>query len=220
MAYPDCSCRYHSWPSIERPIPVPSNTSQRPLILASTSRYRRELLSRISQSFEVMSPDVDETVLPGETPAQTAIRLALAKARAISKAHPEALVIGSDQTATLDGVLSIGKPGDHARARAQLAAASGRCVTFNTAVALICQADGFERVELVPTMVRFRQLDAHQIETYLTREPAYDCAGAAKCEGLGIALLEAIEGSDQTALIGLPLIALTGLLASAGAPVL
>jgi len=199
---------------------VPSNTPPRPLILASTSRYRRELLSRIIQSFEVISPDVDEAVLPGETPAQTAIRLALAKARAISTAHPEALVIGSDQTATLDGELSIGKPGNHERARAQLMAASGRCVTFNTAVALLCQASGFEMVELVPTMVRFRKLDEAQIEAYLTREPAYDCAGAAKCEGLGIALLEAIEGSDQTALIGLPLIALTSLLSRAGSPVL
>lgn len=199
---------------------MPSNTPPRPLILASTSRYRRELLSRIIQSFEVISPDVDEAVLPGETPAQTAIRLALAKARAISTAHPEALVIGSDQTATLDGELSIGKPGNHERARAQLMAASGRCVTFNTAVALLCQASGFEMVELVPTMVRFRKLDEAQIEAYLTREPAYDCAGAAKCEGLGIALLEAIEGSDQTALIGLPLIALTSLLSRAGSPVL
>jgi septum formation protein len=192
----------------------------RPLILASTSRYRRELLSRISQSFEVISPDVDEAVLPGEQPAQTAVRLALAKARAIAKNHPEALVIGSDQTATLDGITCIGKPGNHARAREQLLAASGRSVTFNTAVALLCLADGFEKVNLVPTLVRFRRLNEPQIESYLAREPAYDCAGAAKCEGLGIALLESIEGSDPTALIGLPLIALTGLLASAGAPVL
>jgi septum formation protein len=192
----------------------------RPLILASTSRYRRELLSRISQSFEVISPDVDEAVLPGEQPAQTAVRLALAKARAIAKDHPEALVIGSDQTATLDGITCIGKPGNHARAREQLLAASGRSVTFNTAVALLCLADGFEKVNLVPTLVRFRRLNEPQIESYLAREPAYDCAGAAKCEGLGIALLESIEGSDPTALIGLPLIALTGLLASAGAPVL
>ncbi|MEK9777193.1 MAG: Maf family protein, partial [Quisquiliibacterium sp.] len=134
--------------------------------------------------------------------------------------RPQALVIGSDQTATLDGVLTIGKPGDHERAVAQLLAASGRTMTFNTAVALVCADSGFKKVKLVPTQVRFRKLDRTQIDAYLRREPAYDCAGAAKCEGLGIALLEEVDTIDQTALIGLPLITLTSMLAAAGAPVL
>ncbi len=190
------------------------------LILASTSRYRRELLARIAPQFEIIAPQVDEHVQAGETPAQTAKRLALEKARAVARLHPAAIVIGSDQTASLDGVTSIGKPGNHENARAQLLAASGRSVTFNTAVAVICSEQKIELVQLVPTVVRFRSLTEPMIEAYLAREPAYDCAGAAKCEGLGIALIAAIESPDQTALIGLPLIAVTSMLQECGHSVL
>jgi septum formation protein len=190
------------------------------LILASTSRYRCELLARIAPQFEIIAPQVDEHVQAGETPAQTAKRLALEKARAVARLHPAAIVIGSDQTASLDGVTSIGKPGNHENARAQLLAASGRSVTFNTAVAVICSEQKIELVQLVPTVVRFRSLTEPMIEAYLAREPAYDCAGAAKCEGLGIALIAAIESPDQTALIGLPLIAVTSMLQECGHSVL
>jgi len=190
------------------------------LVLASTSRYRRELLARLGLEFEVIAPQVEEAALPGETPAATAARLALAKARAVAALRSDALVIGSDQTATIDGLAAIGKPGDHERARAQLRAASGRTLTFHTAIAVVGAARGFERSAIVDTRVRFRRLDDARIEAYLAREPAYDCAGAAKSEGLGIALIEAIEGPDPTALVGLPLIALTDCLEAAGCPVL
>lgn len=186
------------------------------LVLASTSRYRRELLARLVERFDIEAPGVDEAPLPGETPVDAAVRLALAKARAVSRRRPDALVIGSDQTATLDDVGIIGKPGDHARAKAQLRAASGRTMVFHTALSVVCPARGFERTEVVDTRVRFRRLDDATIEAYLAREPAYDCAGSAKSEGLGIALIEAIDGPDPTALVGLPLIALTALLAAAG----
>jgi len=190
------------------------------MVLASTSRYRRELLARLVERFDIEAPGVDEAPLPHETPAAAAIRLALAKALAVSRRRPEALVIGSDQTATLDDVGIIGKPGDHARAKAQLRAASGRTMLFHTALSVVCPARGFERTEVVDTRVRFRRLDDAMIDAYLAREPAYDCAGSAKSEGLGIALLESIDGPDPTALVGLPLIALTALLEAAGIRVL
>lgn len=187
----------------------------RPLILGSTSRYRRELLERLRQPFAVHSPDVDETPLPQEAPAPLAMRLALAKARAVAKAHPEAVVIGSDQVADLDGE-PLGKPGNHARAVAQLKKMRGKTVIFQTAVAVVCQASGFEKASLAQVRVRFRELSDEAIENYLQAEQPYDCAGSAKSEGLGIALLDAIDSDDPTALIGLPLIRTCRLLEAAG----
>ncbi len=175
------------------------------LILASTSRYRQELLARLRIAFSVQAPDVDEAPLPGEAPAALAQRLALHKARAVAQRHPDALVIGSDQVAELDGQ-AIGKPGTHERALAQLRAMSGRSVTFHTAVAVLRLAAGYEAQALVPVTVRVRPLTEVEIEHYLRTEQPYDCAGSAKAETLGIALLEAIESDDPTALVGLPLI--------------
>ena len=186
-----------------------------PLILGSTSRYRRELLERLRLPFEVHAPDVDETPRPGETPAALAQRLALAKAQAVSAAHPDAVVIGSDQVADLDGE-PIGKPGTHDRAVAQLRAMRGRSVVFQTAVAVVRASTGYTGSALVPVTVRFRDLSDAEIEHYLRTEQPYDCAGSAKCETLGIALLDAIESDDPTALIGLPLIRTSALLRAAG----
>jgi len=186
-----------------------------PLILASTSRYRRELLERLHLPFTVQAPHTDETPRPGEGPAALALRLALAKAQAVAELHPQAWVIGSDQVADLHGE-PIGKPGDIARAAAQLARLSGQTVIFQTGLALVRAEDGRQHGLLVPVRVRFRTLSAAAIARYLALEPAVDCAGSAKSEGLGIALLEAIESDDPTALIGLPLIALTRLLREAG----
>jgi septum formation protein len=183
------------------------------LILGSTSRYRRELLERLRLPFSVVSPQVDETPHAAEAPAALAERLALAKAQAVAALHPAAFVIGSDQVADLDGQ-PVGKPGTHERAVQQLTAMSGRTVVFQTAVAVV--APGFARVERVPVKVRFRTLQASEIEHYLRLEQPYDCAGSAKSEGLGISLLEAIESDDPTALIGLPLIASCRLLRAAG----
>jgi septum formation protein len=185
------------------------------LILASTSRYRRELLERLRLPFAVVPPDVDETPLPAETPATLSLRLALAKAQAVATRYPDALVIGSDQVADLDG-RAIGKPGDHDNAVAQLTAMSGRAVVFHTAVAVRRVRDGFVRSARVPVTVRFRELTAEVIETYLRLEQPYDCAGSAKCETLGISLLTAIESDDPTALVGLPLIRVGEMLRSAG----
>ena len=184
-----------------------------PLILASTSRYRRELLQRLRLPFEVLSPEVDETPRPGEAPAALALRLALAKARAVQTRRPEAVVIGSDQVADLDGE-PIGKPHTHERAVAQLTRLSGRSVVFQTGVAVV--APGFEQALLAPVRVRFRALAPAEIEHYLRTEQPYDCAGSAKSETLGIALLEAIESDDPTALVGLPLIRTCALLRAAG----
>jgi septum formation protein len=186
-----------------------------PLILASTSRYRRELLERLRLPFEVVAPEVDESPRSGEGPAALAQRLAVAKARAVAQRHPEALVIGSDQLADLDGN-PIGKPGNHERAVAQLRTMRGRIVVFQTAVAVVRAAAAYERVLLTPVTVRFRDLPDDEIEHYLRTETPYDCAGSAKCETLGIALLEAIESDDPTALIGLPLIRTAQLLREAG----
>ncbi|MEP6505947.1 MAG: Maf family nucleotide pyrophosphatase [Betaproteobacteria bacterium] len=186
-----------------------------PLILASTSRYRRELLERLRLPFQALSPDVDETPLPGEAPAALAERLALAKARALAQRFPDAVVIGADQVADVDGE-AVGKPGDHERATAQLRAMSGRTIVFQTALAVVRAATGFAEVRRAPVSVRFRTLTDAEIEFYLRTEQPYDCAGSAKCETLGIALLDAIESDDPTALIGLPLIRTAALLRAAG----
>lgn len=191
----------------------------RPLVLGSTSPYRRELLQRLRLPFEVDPPRVDETPRPEETPALLALRLALAKAHEVAARHPGAVVIGSDQVADLDGH-PLGKPGHHARAVAQLQEMSGRTVIFQTAVAVVCRDTRFERASLVPVTVKFRQLSLAEIEAYLAAEQPYDCAGSAKVEGLGIALLRAVESDDPTALIGLPLIRTCELLRAAGVPVL
>ena len=193
------------------------NAPPPPLVLASTSRYRHELLQRLRLPFEAVAPGVDETPQPGEPPARLAERLALAKARAVRALRPGAVVIGSDQVADLDGE-PIGKPHTHERAVAQLTRLSGRRVVFQTAVAVL--ADGFERVLLAPVVVRFRKLSAAEIEFYLRTEEPYDCAGSAKSETLGIALLEAIDSDDPTALVGLPLIRTAALLREAGLNVL
>jgi septum formation protein len=194
---------------------TPSLPIARPLVLGSTSRYRRELLQRFGLPFEVLAPDVDETPQAGEAPAALARRLALAKARAVAAQRPEALVIGSDQVADLDGE-PLGKPGTHERAVAQLRRMSGRTVSFQTALAVVCQASGFERVDLAEVRVVFRRLDDATIERYLRAEQPYDCAGSAKSEGLGIALLDHIDNDDPTALVGLPLIRTARLLREAG----
>ena len=187
-----------------------------PLILASTSRYRRELLERLRLPFEVHAPaSVDETPIAGELPAVLAQRLALAKAQAVAMAHPDAVVIGSDQVADLDGQ-PIGKPGTHARAVEQLRAMRGRSVVFQTAVAVVHASTGYLGAALVPVTVRFRDLSDAEIEHYLRTEQPYDCAGSAKCETLGIALLDAIHSDDPTALVGLPLIRTSALLRAAG----
>ena len=185
------------------------------LILASTSRYRRDLLERLRLPFEVVAPAVDEAPLPGEVPRRLAERLALAKAQAVAAVHAAAVVIGSDQVAELDGQ-AIGKPLTHERAVAQLTAMSGRQVIFHTAVAVVCRERGFARGLLAPVAVTFRELGAGEIEDYLRTEQPYDCAGSAKSEGLGIALLAAIESDDPTALIGLPLIRTCTLLREVG----
>jgi septum formation protein len=193
--------------------------SVRPLVLGSTSRYRRELLGRLRLPFETVAPDVDETPSAGETPEALARRLALAKARAVAARFPQALVIGSDQVADLDGQ-PLGKPGTHERAVEQLRAMRGRTVVFQTALAVVCEATGFVAEDLAPVRVRFRDLSDAEIERYLLAEQPYDCAGSAKAEGLGIALLDAIESDDPTALIGLPLIRTVALLRQGGLDVL
>jgi len=192
-----------------------SAPAPRPLILGSTSAYRRELLQRLRLPFEVVSPEVDETPLPGENPRDLALRLALAKARAVAARQPSAVVIGSDQVADLGGE-PLGKPGTHERAVAQLRRMRGRTVIFQTAVAVVCVETDFEQVELAPVRVRFRELTDAEIENYLRAETPYDCAGSAKSEGLGIALLDTIESDDPTALVGLPLIRTARLLRAAG----
>ena len=195
--------------------PSAHRQSTRPLILGSTSVYRRALLERLRIPFSVESPHVDETPLPGELPAALAQRLALAKAQAVALRFPAALVIGSDQVADLDGQ-ALGKPGHHARAVQQLQQMSGKVVVFQTAIAVVCLESGFCRQELAPVKVKFRTLTATEIENYLQAEQPYDCAGSAKSEGLGIALLERIDNDDPTALIGLPLIRTAALLRAAG----
>jgi septum formation protein len=190
----------------------------RRLVLGSTSRYRRALLERFGVRFDVAGPDVDETPLPGERPAGTALRLSEAKARAVAARFPDALVIGSDQVADCDGA-PVGKPGDRERAFAQLRALSGRTVVFHTGVALVDARSGRCRSELVDVVSTFRTLSDGEILTYLDREQPWDCAGAVKSEGVGIALFERIESDDPTALVGLPLIAVARMLRAEGVDV-
>ncbi len=181
------------------------------LVLASTSPYRRELLDRLRLPFETANPNVDEAALPGETPEATALRLSEAKARAVSGDYPEALIIGSDQVACLDGQV-FGKPGSHENAVRQLQAMRGRTVNFFTGLCLLNARTGQAHVRGVPTWVTFRELTDAQIDHYLRVESPYDCAGSAKSEGLGIALVAKMTGEDPNALVGLPLIALCDLL--------
>jgi septum formation protein len=185
------------------------------IVLASSSPYRRGLLARIGLPFEVKAPAVDESVLPGETAHAAALRLAEAKARAVSGDCPRALIIGCDQVAALDGAC-LGKPGSHADAVAQLKAMRGRSVLFHTAVALLNSASGALQAADVPTTVCFRRYSDREIERYLEVEKPYDCAGSAKIEGLGIVLVERVSGDDPSALIGLPLIRLAGMLRAEG----
>ncbi|NPC56182.1 Maf family nucleotide pyrophosphatase [Caenimonas soli] len=199
----------------EAPLPL----QKRPLVLGSSSSYRRELLSRLNLPFQVSVPDVDETPRPGESPRELALRLALAKAHAVAAKFPQAVVIGSDQVADLDGE-PLGKPGTHERAVAQLRRMRGRSIVFQTAVAVVCEESGFEQLELAPVTVRFRELGDAEIEAYLRAEQPYDCAGSARSEGLGIALLDAIESDDPTALVGLPLIRTCRMIRAAGVKVL
>ena len=198
------------------PSPIPTSLPrQRALILGSTSTYRKELLSRLRLPFEVASPEVDETPRPDERPAELAQRLALAKAQAVALRYPGAVVIGSDQVADLHGE-PLGKPGTHARAVAQLQRMRGQTVVFQTAVAVVCLETGFSQAALAPVSVVFRDLSDAEIENYLQAEQPYDCAGSAKSEGLGIALLDAIDSDDPTALVGLPLIRTARMLRAAG----
>ena len=192
-----------------------TSVQHRPVILASTSTYRRELLARLRIPFDVVAPQVDETPLATETPRDLACRLALAKGQAVALQYPGAVVIGSDQVADLDGT-PLGKPLVHEVAVAQLRRMSGRNVVFQTAVAVVCLASGFSRTELARVEVLFRTLTEHDIEAYLSAEKPYDCAGSAKSEGLGIALLDSIVSDDPTALVGLPLIRTARLLREAG----
>ncbi|MBV8157228.1 MAG: septum formation inhibitor Maf [Dyella sp.] len=185
------------------------------LVLGSTSRYRAELLRRLYPSFEQRAPGTDESPMRGETPRDRALRLAIAKARAAAEGLDDALVIGSDQVAELEGLV-LDKPGSVERARAQLTASSGREVHFHTALCLHDTRSGQDRVHVDHTRVHFRSLDADEIARYVEQEQPLDCAGSFKCEGLGISLFERIDNEDPSALIGLPLIALARLLREAG----
>lgn len=187
----------------------------RTLVLGSSSPYRRELLSRLRLPFETAVPDVDETPLPDEAPADLARRLALAKALAVARRFPAAVVIGSDQVADLGGEC-LGKPGNHERAVAQLQRMRGQSVIFQTALAVVCHETGFVARDIAQVNVRFRHLSDGEIESYLRAETPYDCAGSAKSEGLGVALLEAIDSDDPTALVGLPLIRTCRMIRAAG----
>ena len=186
-----------------------------PLVLASTSPFRRSLLARIGLPFDTASPEVDESAQPGESPQQLVQRLAALKAKAVAPSHPDSLIIGSDQVACLDGRI-IGKPGKRENAIAQLADASGRAVTFYTGLCLYNSRSRAEQVLCEPFTVHFRQLSREQIEHYVDKERPFGCAGSFKSEGLGIVLFERLEGDDPNALIGLPLIRLVDLLANEG----
>lgn len=193
--------------------------SSQALVLASTSSFRRELLARLGLPFETANPDVDETPLPGERPEATALRLSESKARAVAARFPDALIIGSDQVACLDGSV-FGKPGTHENAVTQLQSMRGRVVNFFTGLCLLNARTGIAHLRGVPTLVTFRDLSDDEIENYLRREQAYNCAGSAKSEGLGIALIARMQGDDPNALIGLPLIALCDLMSIEGKNVL
>ena len=196
--------------------PAPRN---RPVILGSTSTYRRELMNRLRIPFDVQAPDVDETILNNETPLQLAQRLALAKAHAVAQKFPDSVVIGSDQVADLNG-LALGKPGNFERATLQLRQMRGKTVVFQTAVAVVCHATGFVAQDCAAVNVVFRDLTDDEITAYLLAETPYDCAGSAKSEGLGIALLSSIDSDDPTALVGLPLIRTCNMLRAAGVKLL
>lgn len=185
------------------------------LVLASTSTYRRELLNRFGLPFEVARPDIDESPLPDEAPRATAERLAIGKAKAVAEQFSDALIIGSDQVASM-GEQRFGKPGTVERAVAQLRTMSGRSVIFDTALAVLNTRSGHIQVDVVPTEVRFRPLSDDEIVRYVERERPLDCAGSAKSEGLGITLLDALSGDDPNALVGLPLIALARMLRNEG----
>lgn len=189
------------------------------IILASSSEYRRQLLQKLLIPFNSISPKIDETALDGERPHQTALRLAQEKAQKIGAEYPHALVIGCDQVATLDGI-ELGKPMNHQNATKQLQMMRGREVTFHSALCLYNAATGNMQAEVVPYLVRFRQLTDAQIENYLNKEQPYQCAGSAKSEGLGIALMERMIGEDPNALIGLPLIKLISMLQNEGVSVI
>ncbi len=193
----------------------PLSTSTRPLILGSTSTYRRELLARLRIPFTVAAPDVDESALADETPYEMANRLAMAKALAVAIKFPQAIVIGSDQVADLDG-LALGKPGNFERALEQLQHMRGKTVVFHTALAVVCLETGFKQHDVARVHVKFRDLSDAEISAYLLAETPFDCAGSAKSEGLGICLLESIDNDDPTALVGLPLIRTCTMLRSAG----
>lgn len=194
-------------------------TSAPPLILGSSSVYRRELLTHLQIPFTCISPEVDETPLPGEAPEQTALRLAQVKARKVGDSHKDALIIGCDQVATLDGI-QLGKPLNHENATKQLRMMRGREVTFHSALCLYNAATGNMQAEVVPYIVQFRNLSDAQIESYLFKEQPYHCAGSAKSEGLGIAIIERMIGEDPNALIGLPLIKLVSMLKNEGVNVI
>jgi len=189
------------------------------LILASTSPYRRELLGRLGLAFDVANPQTDESPIFGESPESMALRLSEAKARAAAQAYPDALIIGSDQVATVNGNI-YGKPGTHERAVKQLRELSGKTVNFFTGLCLLNARTGEAEVRGIPTLVTFRELTDSEIDNYLRREPAYNCAGSAKSEGLGIALMSSMRGDDPNALVGLPLIALCDMLRKQGLGVL
>lgn len=195
-------------------LPIRSHKA-RCLVLGSTSPYRRELLQRLQIPFEIAAPEVDETPHPGEAPRMLAQRLALAKARAVAHLFPDAVVIGSDQVADLSGI-PLGKPGTHEKAVAQLRQMRGQTVVFQTAVSVVCLESGFEENSLAAVSVKFLDLTDIEIENYLRAERPYDCAGSAKSEGLGIALLASIDSDDPTALVGLPLIRTCQMLRAAG----
>lgn len=193
--------------------------SSRALILGSSSLYRRALLERLGLPFSCVSPNVDETPRKRELPAATANRLALAKAQAVAVSYPRALIIASDQVADLDGT-PLGKPGNHSNALRQLQLMRGKRVVFHTALCVLEAASGRQQLEMVPTTVLFRDLSDAQIERYLQREQPYDCAGSAKIESLGVALVTHIDSADPTALIGLPLIALVSMLQHEGVEII
>jgi len=189
------------------------------LVLASTSPFRRELLARLGVPFEVCAPDVDETPLPGEAPDATAGRLSIAKARAVALRFPDALIIGSDQVAILDGQ-QLGKPGSHVKAVAQLRAMRGKTLEFHTALTLLNAKNGRSQTATVPVRLVMRDVSDAQIEAYLRKDQPYNCCGSARSEALGIALIARYETEDPNALVGLPLIKLTEMLANEGLDVL
>ena len=196
-----------------------ASNKQLQVILGSTSTYRRELMNRLRIPFDVQAPNVDETANSGESPLQLTQRLALAKAHAVAKKFPEAVVIGSDQVADLDG-LALGKPGNFERATMQLRQMRGKTVIFHTALAVVCHDSGFVAQDCASVNVVFRDLSDAEITAYLLAETPYDCAGSAKSEGLGIALLASIDSDDPTALVGLPLIRTCNMLRDAGVKLL